>query len=43
MMGFQDIVAQAMVAGRRAVLTKIMNGLVRGLASNGPQVSNKDR
>ena len=32
-----------MVAGRRTLLTKIMNGLVRGLASNGLQVSNKDR
>ena len=32
-----------MVAGRRALLTKIMNNLVIGLASNGLQVSSKDR
>ena len=32
-----------MVAERRAILTMIMNGLVRRLASNGLQISNKDR
>ena len=36
------MIAQGMVAGRRALLTKITNSLVIGLASNGLQVSNKD-
>ena len=29
------MVAQAIIAGRHALLTKIMNSLLRGLASNG--------
>ena len=40
MIEFQ-IVAQTMVARRRALLTKI--SLLRRMASNGLQVSNKDR
>ena len=33
---------QAVIAGRHALLTKILNDLVSGLASNGRQVGNKD-